>query len=222
MDLMHLEGDLCIRINGNRGDEHNFAATETSIGKWGWYLSPSDVPFASDTSFNTGIKLVQSANGFVAIDRLQGSTYVFDPVHFVDGIDIVLEHGIQNLSNADYGLFTVFYLQDGPARERVMTLDVGDPAAEETANVLFGTAPLGTVSSTFFRDQFYGTPPLTDEVRDVKDWYRFTVRGPRLDRYKGVCVGFRLERWRLGDGGVCQARLFVNGVYAGLLHSHSS
>jgi hypothetical protein len=222
VDLMHLEGDLCIRINGNRGDDHNFAATETSVGKWGWYGTQSDVFFAGDTSFNTGMMPLVRPNYVIEIERIQGSTYVFDPVQFADGIEIRLEHGVQNLANAEYGLFSFFYLQPGAARETIQTIDVGDVAAETAANVQFGTAPRFVLTSSFFRDAFFETEPLHDDGRDVRDFYRFDVQSPQLRRYRGVGVGFRLDRPKIGDGGLCQARLFVDGVYAGLLHSYSS
>ncbi len=222
VDLMHLEGDLCIRINGDRGDEHNFAATETSIGKWGWYGTPSDQAFCSDASFNTGFQVVAHPNGVLESDRVQGSTYVFDPVNFVDGIDIVLEHGVQNLSNADYGLMSVFYLQDGAARDEIATVDVGDAIDESNYNVRYGVAPASVLFGTFFRDQFYQTPPITDDVRDVRDWYRFQLTVPTPNQWHGLCLGFRLDRQRVGDGGVCDAQIYVDGTYAGLLHSYTS
>jgi hypothetical protein len=222
VDLTHLEGDLCIRINGNRGDDHNFAATETSVGKWGWYGTGSDLPFAGDTSFNTAVQARFTPVGHIDINRMQGSTFVFDPVQFVDGIEIRLEHGIQNLANADYGLLSLFYLEPGAARETVMRVDVGDAAEEARLGATFGVAPLFQLTAPFFRDHFFDTPPLADEGREVRDWYRFRVTAPRLDGYKGLGVGFRLDRPRVGDGGICQARLYVDGVYAGLLHSFSS
>lgn len=220
--LTHLEGDLCVRINGNRGDEHNFAATETSIGKWGWYGTASDVLFASDTSFNTSVKARYTPQQHIDITRMQGSTFVFDPIQFVDGIDIVLEHGIQNLSNADYGLFSVFYVRPGPARQTITAVDVGTGASESNVAARFGTAPRFVLTSTFFRDQFFATPPLTDDGREIRDWYRFTVAAPNLTRYRGIGLGFRLDRPRLGGGGVCQARIYVDGRHAGLLHSFTS
>lgn len=223
MDLAHLEGDLLIRINGNRGDEHNFAATETSVGKWGWYGTPSDALFATDTSFNTGFLVRQDpTSGVIESERIQGSTFVFDPVHFVDGIEIALEHGVQNLSSADYGLVSVLYMQDGPARLLVDELDVGDVAAEAQRNVQFTNAPPFNLQSPFFRDHFFGTPPLSDDGRDIRSSYRFRVNSPQLAGNKGVCIGFRLDRERVAKGGVAQARLFVNGAYAGLLHSWTS
>ncbi|MBK8978324.1 MAG: DUF2961 domain-containing protein [Planctomycetes bacterium] len=222
LDLGHLEGDLCVRINGNRGDEHNFAATETSVGKWGWYGTPSDVPFRTDTSFQTGFMVRTRPDAHLESDRVQGSTFVFDPIHFVDGIEIALEHGVQNLSNADYGLVSIFYLQRGAARELVDELDVGDSTDESRLGVQFGTAPVFLLTSPFFRDQFFGTPPLTDEGRDVQDWYRFTVSDPRLAGYRGVCLEFRLDRQRVGNGGIAQADVLVNGMPAGLLHSWTS
>ena len=112
----HLEGDLCVRINGNRGDEHNFAASETSIGKFGWYSGPRDVPFNQDESFNTQI-LFRRIGRNIFTDRIMGSTFVFDPIHFVDGIDMKLEHGPYNQFNADYAFFNIFYLRPGAARK---------------------------------------------------------------------------------------------------------
>lgn len=222
VDLTHLEGDLCVRVNGNRGDEHNFAASETSIGKWGWYGTPSDVPFASDTSFNTAIKARYTPQGNIDITRMQGSTYVFDPIQFVDGIDIVLEHGVQNQSNADYALFSVFYLRPGAARATLGSLDVGDTADERAWGVRFGTAPRFELTSSFFRDRFFNTPPITEDGREVRDWYRFPVSGVELAKARGICLGFLLDRPKIGDGDICQARVYVDGLFAGLLHSATS
>lgn len=222
IDLTHLEGDLCVRINGLRGDDHTFDASETSIGKWGWYLTPSDLPFQKDGSFNTSVHVSFHIPGAVAVHRMMGSTLVFDPVQFVDGIDVVLEHGVQNLAQAEYGLFAVLYVQPGAARRTVGELDVGDVAAESGWNAQFGTAPVQPVTSTFFRDQFYGDAPLTDEVRHVVDWYRFRVASPTLANNRGLCLGFRLDRLRVGSGGLCQARVYVDGYFAGILHSFTT
>jgi len=222
MHMTHLEGDLCVRTNGLRGDDHTFDASETSIGKWGWYLTPSDLPFQMDGSFNTSVHVSFHIPGAVAVHRMMGSTLVFDPVQFVDGIDVMLEHGVQNLAQADYGFMSILYVQPGAARRTVGELDVGEPAAESAWNAQFGTAPLHQVTSTFFRDQFYGDAPLSDEVRQVVDWYRFTVASPSLANNRGLCLGFRLDRLRVGSGGVCQARVFVDGYFAGLLHSFTT
>ena len=222
IDLAHLEGDLLIRINNNRGDDHTFAASETSIGKWGWYGTPSDVFFEGDTSFNHPLQVRLRPDGALESCRVQGSTYVFDPVHFVDGIEIAVEHGVQNLSNADYGLVTILYMQKDSARELVEEVDVGDPADEARVGVTFGTAPSFMLASPFFRDHFFVTPPLTDDGRDVQDFYRCNVSAPSLATYSGLCVEFRLDRQRLGTGGICQAELLVDGQPAGLLHSWTS
>lgn len=221
-DLLHLEGDLCVRINGNRGDDHTFEASETSIGKWGWYGSPSDVPFSSDGAFNTGLLTRTRPDMALETNRLMGSTFVFEPICFASGIDIVLEHGIQNLSNADYALVTLYYVQPGAAREQVLEIDVGDTASEGNALVQFGSAPSFHLLSNFFRDQFFGTPPINDDGRRIDDWYRFTVQVPGQQSYRGFCVAFRLDRERVGDGGIAQADLFVDGRPAGLLHSATS
>lgn len=221
-DMTHLEGDLCVRTNGLRGDDHTFDASETSIGKWGWYLTPSDLPFQMDGSFNTSVHVSFHIPGAVAVHRMMGSTLVFDPVQFVDGIDVMLEHGVQNLAQADYGFMAILYVQPGAARRTVGELDVGEPAAESAWNAQFGTAPLHQVTSTFFRDQFYGDAPLSDEVRHVVDWYRFTVASPNLANNRGLCLGLRLDRLRVGSGGVCQARVYVDGYFAGLMHSFTT
>jgi len=220
----HLEGDLCVRINGNRGDDHNFAASETSIGKWGWYLTPSDLPFAQDGSFNTGIQLTSIA-GVGTTNRVMGSTFVFDPIHFVDGIEIVLEHGPQNLANADYGLMTVFYLQrGGPARETVLELDVGNAAAEAAVGATFTEIQNYSLTSEFFRDPFYGTPPVTDTVREVQSNYTFNVSVPNPALYPmGYALGVRLDRQRSpGVTTRAQAEVYVDGQYAGLVHAWTS
>ena len=220
----HLEGDLCIRINGNRGDDHVFAATETSVGKWGWYSTPSDVPFAQDTSFSTGNKI--AVRNFIGYQRrMQGSLFVFDPVHFVDGIDITLEHGPDNSANAEYELVSFLYLEpDGPARRQFFELDVGDAADEQAAGVTFGTAPRFAQSLTapFFRDRFFNSSMVTDDGRELRDWYRFRATVPPGAAAHGVCVGFRLDRPKVRGGDVCRAEIWVNGAYAGLLNSYTS
>lgn len=220
----HLEGDLCVRINGNRGDDHTFAASETSIGKWGWYLTLSDVPFVEDSSFHTGITLAP-VGGVMQSNRVQGSTFVFDPIHFVDGIEIVLEHGPQNQANAEYGLFCVFYLErGGPARTQIMELDVGDVAAETAANVAFSEVQNYSLTSEFFRDPFFGTPPVTDTVREIQTSYAFDVTVPNPSLYPtGYAIGVRLDRQR--NPGVttrAQAEVYVDGQYAGLVHAWTS
>jgi len=217
----HLEGDLCVRINGNRGDEHNYAASETGIGKFGWYSGPRDVPFNQDESFNTQIWFAWIGQHLFS-DRVMGSTLVFDPIHFVDGINIVLEHGPQNEFNADYALFHIMYLAPGAGRERVHVIDVGNAAAEQPYSVAFTQNRAYTLTASFFRDDFYGTPPVTDEVREIRDFYRFRVP-LRLDQGNGgYGLGFCLDRDRLPGGGVCQADVFVDGQHAGLLHVWNS
>ena len=220
-DLAHLEGDLCVRINGLRGDEHTFAATETSIGKWGWYLTGSDLPFA-DASFSTSLNIAYPGINVIGVNRRQGSTYVTDPIQFVDGIDIVLEHGVQNTSNADYGLMALLYVQPGAARELIGELDVGDVTSEAVWGAQFGIAPASQVTTSFFRDQYYGDPMLADEIREVQDWYRFTISNQGLDSYEALGIGMRLDRMRTGSGGVCQARVYVDGYFAGLMHAYTT
>lgn len=221
-DMAHLEGDLCVRINGLRGDEHTFEASETSVGKWGWYLTPSDVPFSADGSFNTSVVVAFPAVNVIGVGRRMGSTLVFDPMQFVDGIRIVMEHGIQNTSNADYGLMCMFYVQPGAARDLVGELDVGNAQSESNWNVQYGSAPASQVTTSFFRDQYFGDSPVTDDVRQVQDWFRFRVGSPTLSNYNAIGLGFRLDRMRTGTGGVCQARVFVDGYFAGLLHTFTT
>jgi hypothetical protein len=216
-DMNHQEGDLCVRINGNRGDDHTFGSTEASIGKWGWYATPVDVPFSSDGSFSSGQLSRFWPNGVLEASRMQGSTFVFDPIHFVSGIDLVLEHGPENRSNADYGLLAVLYLQDGPAREAAARLDVGDEAAEAAHAVEFGSTERYELTAQFYRDPMFGTPPLTDDVREIRDWYRFAVRSPALPTYRGLCVAFRVDRPRTDPGGRILADVLVDGQRAGLL-----
>lgn len=222
MHMSHLEGDLCIRINGNRGDDHTFAASETSIGRWGWYITPADRPFVSDTSFQSSLMARVLENNFVEGRRIMGSTYVFDPVHFVDGIDIVLEHGLQNTSNADYSLIAFFYLQDGKARQPIAEIDVGnvdpmDPLGEPAHNVRFTAWSTYSQHGNFLRDQFYGTPPVTDSVRHIRDFLKFdVVRSEENDR--PLAIGLRLDRLGGPTLGLCQADVFVDGQPAGLLH----
>lgn len=225
MHMTHLEGDVCMRINGNRGDDHSFDASETSIGRWGWYLTPADRPFVSDTSFQTSLIARFLPNSFAEGRRLMGSTFLFDPVHFVDGIDIVLEHGVQNSSNADYSLVAFFYVKPGAARAVIDELDVGntnanDPLGEPAHQVQFTAWSTYTQQGSFIRDQFFGTPPVTDSVRHIRDFLRFTVRRKR-DAGCGLAVGFRLDR--LGGPGlqVCDADVYVDGAPAGRLHVFS-
>ncbi len=226
VDLQHLEGDLMVRINGNRGDDHTFAASETSIGKWGWYGSPVDVPFSSQGSWNSSMLVHGWGTLDLALDRMMGSTFIFDPIHFADGIEIRLEHGVQNTKNAHYGMFTVFYVDPGSSRQTVMSLDVGDVAAEAKAGVAFQEKKNYSLTSGFFRDDFFGTPALTTStVREIASHYRFTVSlgdGGNWPSFVNFGLGCRLDRDKVGTGGICQAEVFVDGKYAGLLHSFTS
>lgn len=217
----HLEGDLCIRINGNRGDDHVFAASETSIGKWGWYAGPRDDPFNQDESFNTDIWFAWIGQHLFS-DRIQGSTFVFDPIHFVDGIELALEHGVQNESNADYALFCIMYLQPGAGRERIHTIDVGDATAEAGYQVAFTQNRAYSLTAEFFRDPYFGGLPTTDTVREIRDYYRFRLPLGVETPNGGVGLGFCLDRPRTPSGGVCQADVFVDGQHAGLLHVWNS
>ncbi|MBL8723101.1 MAG: DUF2961 domain-containing protein [Planctomycetes bacterium] len=223
MHLSHLEGDLCIRINGNRGDDHTFDASETGIGRWGWYLTPADQPFCRDTSFNSSYQLRPIPNG-VEARRVTGSTFLFDPVHFVDGIDIVLEHGMQNDSNADYQVLAFFYVQPGAARRQIAEIDIGnvspsDPRGEPAHGVQFTQWGTYTGYGNFFRDQFYGTPMVQDRVRHIRDFLRFQVR--RTSDWavnRPLSFGLRLDRFGGPGLGLCQADVLVDGQPAGLLH----
>lgn len=218
MATTHLEGDLCIRINGNRGDDHNFDASETSIGKWGWYLTPADRPFASDTAFQSGL-LLRNIPGGLEARRLMGSMLLFDPVHFVSGIDVRLEHGVQNTVNADYRLVTFLYVERGAGRRQVLDLDIGDPQAEQRHGVQFTQWSAYTRQGGCIRDQFFGTEQITETVRHVRDFLRFRYDRPdEVSAALPVCIGFRLDR--LGGMGLklCQADVLVDGLPAGLLH----
>lgn len=227
MTTAHLEGDLCIRINGNRGDDHSFAATETSVGRWGWYLTPADQPFVQDTSFNSGIMLAQRTPTVAEARRIMGSTFVFDPVHFVSGLDMLLEHGVQNTANADYQLLAFVYAEPGAARRQIAEIDVGNtspthPQAEPQHNVQYTAWSSYTQQGHFMRDQFYGTPMVTDSVRHIRDFLRFeVVRTDQKQEQRGVCVGLRLDRLGGASLGVCQADVWVNGQRAGLLHVYT-
>lgn len=224
MNMSHLEGDLCIRINGNRGDDHVFDASETGIGRWGWYLTPADQPFVSDTSFNSTVLLRGLPSGHVEGRRVMGSSFIFDPVHFVDGIDILLEHGMQNDSNADYQLLTFFYLQQGAARRTIAEIDIGNPTpghphSEPSHQVQFTAWSSYTRHGNFFRDQFYGTPTVTDTVRHIRDFVRFRVQRPDdLNNQRPLAIGVRLDRLGGPNLRLCQADVFVDGRPAGLLH----
>lgn len=224
MHLSHLEGDLCIRINGNRGDDHTFAASETSIGRWGWYLTPADVAFDSDTSFQSGPMARFIAPGVMEVRRIMGSTFVFDPVHFVDGIEIVLEHGVQNLSNAEYMLSAFFYVQPGRARATIAEIDIGNvtpgnPVSEPTHGVQFTAWTTYAQQGAFLRDQFFGTQDVTETVREVRDYLRFRVQPQtELMGEHGYAIGLRLDRLGGPNLGVCQADVFVDGRPAGLLN----
>ncbi|MCR9245795.1 MAG: DUF2961 domain-containing protein [bacterium] len=230
MFMSHLEGDLCVRINGNRGDDHTFAASETSIGRWGWYLTPADKPFVSDTSFQSSLRARVLPNNHVEGRRVQGSTFVFDPIHFVDGIDIVLEHGLQNTSNADYSLIAFFYLQQGAARRAIAEIDIGnvdpsDPDSEPSNGVQFTAWNTYQRQGNFLRDQFYGTPAVSEGVRHIRDFLRFqVVRGQDEFVDRPLTIGLRLDRLGGATMGVCQADVFVDGQPAGLLHvfTHNS
>ena len=220
MHMTHLEGDLCVRINGTRGDDHTFAASETSIGRWGWYLTQADQPFVQDSSFQTGLQLRQMANGHYEAMRLQGSMFVFDPIAFVSGIEIVLEHGIQNSSNADYGLATFLYVQPGAGRRTLAEIDIGNASSENVYQTQYTQVTRYTRTGSFFRDQFFGTPAITDSIRHIRDYLKFRVlRQWEPHQERPVAIGFRLDRLGGPDTSVCQAELYVDGDYAGLLHS---
>jgi hypothetical protein len=214
--LNHLEGDLCIRINGNRGDDHTFDGTETAIGRWGWYFSPVDQPFAQDTSFQTSWALRWLPdNQHLELRRLMGSLFVFDPVHFVNGISIALEHGIQNTSNADYALTAFLYVQPGGARNTLAEIDVGDPVSESANQVQFTQVAMTPRTAGFLRDNFFGTGPVTDTVRQVRDFLQFRI----LPTTRSRALGFGVRLWRPAtSSGVCQADVLVDGNPAGLLH----
>jgi len=224
MHMSHLEGDLCVRINGNRGCDHSFDASETSIGRWGWYLTPADRPFVSDSSFNSAIMLRGLPSGHVEGRRVMGSTFVFDPVHFVDGIDMVLEHGLQNMSNADYSFVAFFYVEPGRARTKVAEIDIGntspaDPQGEPAHQVQFTAWNTYFRQGNFLRDQFFNTPPVGDSVRHVRDFLRFQVRRSADDAVlRPVSIGLRLDRLGGPSLTVCQADVLVDGQPAGLLH----
>jgi hypothetical protein len=227
MHMSHLEGDLCVRINGNRGADHSFDASETSIGRWGWYLTPADQPFVSDTSFNSAVMLRGLPSGAVEGRRVMGSTFVFDPVHFVDGIKMVLEHGVQNDSNADYAFLAFFYVQPGAARRTIAEIDIGNtsvysPQGEPRNQVAFTAWNTYSRQGTFLRDQFFGTPPITETVRHIRDFLRFSVRRP-VDgsTSRGLAIGLRLDRLGGPTLGLCQADVFVDGRPAGLLHVYT-
>jgi len=220
MHRAHLEGDLCIRINGHRGVDHTFDASETSIGRWGWYLTPADQAFASDTSFQTSLLVRNLPGDHLEARRLMGSTYLFDPVHFVSGIDVRLEHGVQNTSNADYGLLAMLYIEAGAARRVIQEVDIGDPASETTANAAFTQWSQYSRTGHCLRDQFYDSPPITDSVRVVRSFYRFRVERPQPEQLdQPIGVGLRLDRLGGPELTVCQAEVFVDGEYAGLLHA---
>ncbi|MEC7584997.1 MAG: DUF2961 domain-containing protein [Planctomycetota bacterium] len=220
MHMTHLEGDLCVRINGTRGDDHTFAASETSIGRWGWYLTQADEPFVQDSSFQTGLQLRQMSNGHYEAMRLQGSTFVFDPISFVDGIEIVLEHGIQNSSNADYGLASFFYLEAGAARRTLAEIDIGNVSSELAHQAHYTQWTRYTRTGSFFRDQFFGTQPLSDSIRHIRDYLKFrVVRQLAGHTDRPIAVGFRLDRLGGPNTGICQAEIYVDGEYAGLMHS---
>ncbi|MCA8973216.1 MAG: DUF2961 domain-containing protein [Planctomycetes bacterium] len=224
MHMTHLEGDLCIRTNGDRGDEHTFAASETGIGRWGWYITPADRPFVSDTSFQSSLMARVLPNRATEGRRIMGSTYLFDPVHFVDGIDIVLEHGVQNTSNADYSLSAFLYVQPGAARRAIAEIDIGntspnDPRGEPLNRVRYTEWGSYVRSGNFLRDQFYGTPAVTEHVRQIRDYLTFRVqRRDDADLQDPCAVGFRLDRLGGAGLGLCQADVFVDGQPAGLLH----
>jgi hypothetical protein len=222
--LNHLEGDLCVRINGNRGEDHSFDASETSIGRWGWYLSPADRPFVQDTSFQSTMILRALPGNHHEGRRLQGSLFVFDPIHFVNGIDLALEHGVQNTSNADYGLTALLYVEPGAARRTIAEVDVGNPTSELQHQVQFTQWSNYTRAGAFFRDHFFGSSPISDSVRHVRDFLRFRVVRTVEAEPRPVGVGFRLDRLGTSASSVCQADVFVDGVRAGLLHcfTHSS
>ncbi len=222
MDTFHLEGDLMVRINGNRGDDHVFAASETSIGKWGWYLSPADKPFVQDTSYHTGIIPV-AANGVVSTRRLMGSTFIFDPILFSSGIDIRLEHGVQNLSNADYALTTFMYLDPGAARQRELEIDVGDVLSESLSKVQFDQHREYRTVGHFFRDAGFSSQPIVEDVRELRSFYRFTFV-PQNDplRVGKYGLGFRLFHPKISGGSLLHADIFVDGRDAGLLHVATS
>jgi hypothetical protein len=225
MHMTHLEGDLCVRINNNRGDDHTFDASETSIGRWGWYITQADRPFVADTSFQSSVLLRSLPNSFIEGRRIMGSTFLFDPIHFVDGIDIVLEHGVQNSSNADYALSAFFYVAPGgAARRTIAEIDVGntnpaDPRGEPAHQVQFTAWSTYAQQGHFLRDQFFGTPALTGSVRHVRDYLRFLVRRPGDGQpHHGFAIGLRLDRLGGPTLGTCQAEVFVDGLPAGLLH----
>jgi len=224
MHMSHLEGDLCVRINGNRGDDHTFAASETSIGRWGWYLTPADSPFVSDTSFQSSLMARFLPNNHTEGRRIMGSTYLFDPIHFVDGIEVLLEHGVQNTSNADYSLSSFLYVQPGTARETIAEIDIGNvsathPHAEPAHEVEFVAWNTYVRHGGFLRDQFFGTQAVTETVRSIRDYLRFEVRpGAETATNHGYAIGLRLDRLGGSSMGVCQADVLVDGEYAGLLH----
>ncbi|HLQ38145.1 MAG TPA: DUF2961 domain-containing protein, partial [Planctomycetota bacterium] len=223
--LTHLEGDLCIRVNGTRGSDHNFDATETSIGRWGWYLSPADRPFDSDTSFQSSIQIDYQPGGGRDARRIQGSTFVFDPVHFCSGIDMLLEHGVQNTSNADYRLLAFLYVEPGAARRVLQEIDIGSLPSEQQFQVQFTEWSHTTLSGPCSRDQFFGTGDVTDTLRQVRDFLRFRVtRTSDPSAQRPIGFGCRLDRSGTMATGVCQADVLVNGQPAGLLHcaTHSA
>ena len=74
-------------------------------------------------------------------------------------------------------------------------------------------------SGPFFRDQFYGTPPVADDVRHVRDFLRFRVARPSIDNRLPIGIGFRLDRLGGPNTTICQADVYVDGVHVGLLHS---
>ena len=153
---------------------------------------------------------------------MMGSLYAFDPIHFVDGIEMLLEHGVQNSSNAEYGLTAFLYLEPGSARYTVNEIDIGDPIAEGANGVQFTQWTQYTRSGAFFRDQFFNSPEVTDTVRHVRDFLRFRVVRPvEAFRNRPMAVGFRLDRLGGPATKICQADVLVDGQPAGLLHCYT-
>jgi hypothetical protein len=131
---------------------------------------------------------------------------------------------VQNQVNADYGLLTFMYLQHEPARKTLLDVDVGDASAEARVNAQFTEWTNYTQTGNFLRDHFYGSPAVVDRVRHVRDYYRFRANiGPNT--YRGYAVGLRLDRMGTPNStGICQAEVYVDGQYAGLMHcfTHSN
>jgi hypothetical protein len=216
----YLEGDEHVHVDGLRTPTHHGTGTE-EIWNWGWYEAEFALPFALEL------------HGFPArrigglADYTSGyRVMVGDPIPYAASIRYGVEQGPEGYDGARYRSVAYAYHRADPAASASDLLDVGDPVSEQQhAYASAGSTYLPAFASQFEGERLEPLQSFDGRREPGRTRFRMSLdpenRGAWLRRVFDAADGVPFPQAQTHFGPGQRARVYVDGVSAGIWHSAS-